>query len=338
MPFATLGALILLQASPSVEVTVVTPEGRPVSGAVVGNSFSFAAPSGQPKVQIGYGEPGRRTNAQGRARLLREDLYNASVVAMDGNRRLGVAALGNGNSVRIVVRPAREAVVTAPLPRPLTRQDVAREQISLQVQYKGQTVGYATLPFGSTRLQLPSSGLEIVGFHTYCSEATVSVPSGTGRRQITLQFRVSPWVNLRGKPVSFAFGSASTAFNPAQLKGRWVLLDFWATWCAPCVSKFNDYIRFVERSTAQADRFAIVAMHSPDAESYAETRSALEGLRASKWGGKAPNFPLLFDPKGVMVKRFGVNSYPSSFLIDPQGRLVGLGSLEELQRRLRTSR
>jgi hypothetical protein len=52
------------------------------------------------------------------------------------------------------------------------------------------------------------------------------------------------------------------------------------------------------------------------------------------WGGKPLPFPLVFDSTGNTQKRWGIEAYPTALLIDPKGALVGLGSIQELARRM----
>jgi hypothetical protein len=59
-----------------------------------------------------------------------------------------------------------------------------------------------------------------------------------------------------------------------------------------------------------------------------------DAVAARSWGGKSLPFPLAFDATGATQKRWGIESYPTTLLIDPEGRLVGAGSIDDLAAKL----
>src|SRR5262249_21966491 len=111
----------------------------------------------------------------------------------------------------------------------------------------------------------------------------------------------------------------------ADFRGKWVLLEFWATWCGPCVSAgLPRLVELDKELGGHRDRFAILTIHDTSAKSVAELEPRLERVSKTFWGGKPLPLPILLDATGQTIANYEVHAYPSEFLIDPEGRLVRL--------------
>ena len=121
----------------------------------------------------------------------------------------------------------------------------------------------------------------------------------------------------------------------ADYKGKWVLLDFWGYWCGPCVAgSIPTAISFQKMYAEHADKFVILALHGSGAKTLAELDAKLPPIREKYWNGEELPFPVLLDGTEETAKRYGVDSWPTTLLIDPQGVLVGYGTFEELAKKL----
>ena len=98
----------------------------------------------------------------------------------------------------------------------------------------------------------------------------------------------------------------------ADFAGQVVLLNFWATWCPPCVREMPSLDRL--QAKLGEDGLAIVAVSIDRAVGVIEPFAAKLDLK---------NLALYWDSKSTMARAFGVTGLPITFIIDPQGRIVG---------------
>jgi len=103
-----------------------------------------------------------------------------------------------------------------------------------------------------------------------------------------------------------------------QLQGKVVLVNYWATWCPPCRKELPSMNRLADRLAGKP--FVILGVNAGD--SAEDIRAFLQ---------KVPlNFPVVLDQDGTSLKPWQVFAFPTSYVIDKQGRMrMGLfGSIE----------
>ncbi|MBZ5726553.1 MAG: TlpA family protein disulfide reductase [Acidobacteriia bacterium] len=99
------------------------------------------------------------------------------------------------------------------------------------------------------------------------------------------------------------------AYNLDALRGRVVLLNFWATWCPPCRKEMPDMEKLYQRFSAKG--LTVLAVSDEERETVAGF------LRKQSY-----TFPVLLDPGGKVGAAFNVEGIPKSFLFDRGGKLV----------------
>ena len=83
----------------------------------------------------------------------------------------------------------------------------------------------------------------------------------------------------------------------------------------------------------KSDQFEVIAFHDARVKDFAELDQKLadKKIREQYWGGKDLPFPVLLDASGETIRQYGVQAFPTTILIDPEGRLVGRGSEKLLE-------
>ena len=101
----------------------------------------------------------------------------------------------------------------------------------------------------------------------------------------------------------------------AAYKGRWVVLNFWATWCAPCRREMPS----LERLQAAMPELAVVPV--------ATGRNAVEGIKRFFEEAGVKTLPILRDPQSEFAHAMHVMGLPVTVIINPEGqevaRLIG---------------
>ena len=95
----------------------------------------------------------------------------------------------------------------------------------------------------------------------------------------------------------------------SDLKGKVVLIDFWASWCAPCKASFPALDALYTRH--HADGLEVLAVNVDE-----ERRDAEAFLKE-----RPHEMPVFFDPGGRAPAAFRVDGMPTSYLLDRQGRI-----------------
>jgi hypothetical protein len=93
-------------------------------------------------------------------------------------------------------------------------------------------------------------------------------------------------------------------------------------------------IDLYEAHKKDRDKFEIIAFHDGTVKDFADLDKKMETPKRKYWAGRDLPFPILLDASGQTIKDYGVHAFPTTILIDPEGKLVGQAREEDLEEKL----
>ncbi len=104
---------------------------------------------------------------------------------------------------------------------------------------------------------------------------------------------------------------AGKPFSFSELKGKAIVVNFWASWCIPC----KDEAPFLQK-TYEANKEQGLVVIGIDAQDFRkDARRFLERFGLT--------YPVVYDGKGSTLGKWGVTGFPETFFVDRSGKLVG---------------
>jgi thiol-disulfide isomerase/thioredoxin len=99
------------------------------------------------------------------------------------------------------------------------------------------------------------------------------------------------------------------AVKLSDFQGRWVFVNFWATWCAPC----RDEMPSLEMLNRRFGKDIVMLAVSVDDD---------QAQVARFFGDEKPSFTVLWDQEKKFTNIYGTNKFPETYLISPDGRIA----------------
>ncbi len=329
-----------------ITVSVKDQAGKPVAGASL---FQFMSLSGDAtkndaKVAWEYSEI-TKTGPDGLARVSYDALAFCPAAARDNaNQLTGFASVSPASAlkgtVNVILRP--ECQVSGRINcDELTKAGKPLGRTIVYLLSDGKRIGMCGFRPGEFEFQVPPGSYTLDLYGTRFPDKFVDFTVPEGRTD----FRIHPavalvaanWALLEGHPAPELDGVVGWRGQPvklADLRGKYVLIDFWGYWCGPCVHAMPILIALHERF--KDNGLAIIGVHC-DMDGEVSTSAMLDEriapLKKNVWGGKDLPFPVAlttaenFDGPQLTRRspaaQYGIFLYPTTILIDKEGKVAG---------------
>jgi uncharacterized protein (TIGR03067 family) len=331
-----------------VTVKIQDPRGKVVAGVEVCGSVShYDRRDGEKGWR--YDHKWGRTGVDGSLKVPYGDLAQNQIVAHDADRKLWAIATESPTLLRdgvVTIRLASERLVLGTLTCGVTDGgNKVPTWSNVFVMQSGRRIGNFASTSGRFSFALPPGNYTLDAYGTQLTHKLVpfTVPPGEGeirmpaialspveffdaagvRREAVKRGVAAPELESvtawRGKPVKLS-----------ELRGKVVLLNFWGYWCGPCVSEMPALIELNEWSKNKG--LVIVSVHvdvSGEIDTVSKFDTAIAKDRQAYWAGKDLPFPValvsgkLNSTNHGPARQFGVFGFPTTVIIDRQGKVVG---------------
>ena len=116
---------------------------------------------------------------------------------------------------------------------------------------------------------------------------------------------------LLGHRAPMVKGTTITAqrFDLDAQRGRWLVIDFFSSWCVPCHTEEPELVKFAKEHLGGTQLVGIV---------FQDSTSGIRTL-LGRWVGL---YPVLIDPGGQFALNYGVDNPPSKYVISPHGEVA----------------
>lgn len=127
----------------------------------------------------------------------------------------------------------------------------------------------------------------------------------------------------------------------SDYKGKTIFMNFWATWCPPCRSELPDIEQLYQDHDCNQEDIIVLGIAGPGIGREGSIDDITAFLTENNY-----TFPVLMDTKGVLFGPYGIQAFPTTFMIDDDGNVFGYAQgaltrdimdsiIEQTQRKIR---
>ena len=112
--------------------------------------------------------------------------------------------------------------------------------------------------------------------------------------------------------------TAGVSVSLSDFRGKYVLLDFWASWCGPCRSEMPEIQALYEKYGKNEKDLIVLGVAGPNQGNEGSTASIKKFLKDNRY-----TFPVVMDESGDVFAEYGIRAFPTTFMIDKEGNIFG---------------
>jgi thiol-disulfide isomerase/thioredoxin len=333
-----------------ITIQVLDPNDQPIPEAVVYNGF-----------HVGWEPAGFPCDQQGKVVLSKKDifkyerqeqavLYALSSSKLAGFLEVSLQDLGGELDWRLVpacrVHGHLKSTELEKLGQPFEWADV-------YLFYKGthRPLSYQLPGTGHFELLVPPGKYELASFgnRVYYVSHKLNIEPGMPELEVNFDLPADRLAHLIGKAAPefretkgwLNTGWLGRGLKLSSLRSKVVILDFWGTWCGPCIQSMPKLMELYDKYHQHG--LVIIAIHNDSFRSIGELKKKLADLREERWDGRDIPFAVALDgggetaiegtdrrASGATTAAYGIQAFPTMVLIDRNGIVVNqFGSITE---------
>lgn len=151
--------------------------------------------------------------------------------------------------------------------------------------------------------------IPLLSAHAYPLNAVALTKNKTTENKLGLDDKLKPYQGtIQPQPFSLVDVNGKL-YSETDFKGKISIINFWASWCPPCVEEIPSLNRL--RQKMQGKPFQLISIN------YAESGERIKLFMKNV----AVDFPVLLDPEGKIAADWKVVAFPSTFVIGPDGKI-----------------
>ncbi len=194
---------------------------------------------------------------------------------------------------------------------------------------------YQLSAYGAGRRDAPDQ--QVFSADTETKELTVTVAGGQTELDMgVIDLKPDQVAGMIGKPAPELQGirgwKNGKSVKWSELRGRYVILDFWGYWCGPCLQAMPKLMELHDALGGKG--LVVIAVHDASVASIEEMESKTQRAREKYWGGRDLPFLIALDGEsktakesqrvhGTTMDAYGIQHLPTPLLIDREGRIQG---------------
>ncbi len=180
--------------------------------------------------------------------------------------------------------------------------------------------------------------LSAYGGYVYSSRRDLEIEKGQKNMEVNFDLEADKLTKLEGKPApelcKIKGWINSEGLKLSDLRGKYVVLDFWGYWCGPCRAGMPKLLDIYEEF--KDNGLLVIGVHDDSLKNIKELKKKLEEISKKYCKGREITFPIALDgggrskikgtertSRGATTAAYGIQAWPTGVLIDKEGKVAG---------------